>query len=42
MFQVAKILEIEALRELIAATMASFFRRRDMDDVKRDLDVKLE
>ena len=37
-FKLAKYLQINSLYELMAASMASFFRQRCYDDVKKDLD----
>ncbi len=42
MFKLAKELEIEPLRQLMAAAIASFFRLRCMDDIKVDLDLKMD
>ena len=39
LFKVAKALEIETLRELLAATIASYFRQRSMDDVKKEFGI---
>ena len=39
LFKLAKILEIEPLYQLCAAAQASFFRRRCLEDVRRDLNL---
>ena len=39
MFKVAKAFEIEPLRELLAASIASYFRQRSMDDVKKEFGI---
>ena len=42
MFKLSKELGAESLRQLFAATLASFFRRRCLDDVKKDLNLQQE
>ena len=42
LFKVAKVLKIEELYQIMAASIASFFRRRCLDDVKKDLNIQTE
>ena len=39
LFKVAKALEIETLRELLAASIASYFRLRSMEDVRKEFGI---
>ena len=39
LFKLAKVLEMTTLYQLMAASIASFFRRRSLDDVRKDLNL---
>ena len=39
LFKLAKVLEMPTLYQLMAASIASFFRRRSFDDVRKDLSL---